>query len=806
MAIPDDHRARLQAALGRTYTIERELGGGGMSRVYVAREVGLNREVVVKVLPDDVAAGVSLERFTREIQLAASLQQANIVPLLATGEADGVPYFTMPFVEGESLRARLRATPRLTVGECVNILRDVARALSYAHARGIVHRDIKPDNVLLSHGAAVVTDFGIAKAVSASRTVGGGATLTQAGTSIGTPAYMAPEQVAGDPDVGAAADLYSWGCLAYELLAGEPPFVRESMQRVMAAHLAEAPAPLATRRAEVPASLARLVMRCLEKEPSARPASADEVLRELDAVFTPGAAPSMALPSETSARASAKGTGGRRAWIAFGVLAIAVASAIMVLRGRARGAPGASADASAPNRAIAVLPLANLGGDKADDYFGIGLAEEITRALTQTGVKVIGRVSAGALAARGMDERAIAKELGVGAVLTGSVQRGDGQVRINVSLLDAADGAVKWSDKYDRPVANLFALQDEIARAVATKLLGTMGGASQRVTKVETKDPEAYALFLQGQVLFNRRTAETLQQAISVFEQVLRRDPQFARARAMLAMTQSTLPSYTSIPADSAYPMAFASAERAVAMDSLLAEAYTAEGYVSVLVSRNRQGDSLFRRALAIDSTVATTWGWYALLASHMGDDAEAVRRVRRARALEPASLIARVWEGQIHLAARRYALADSLASDVLARDSSFGLATSLKAQALVHGGRASEAIPLLERMRAASMAKGDSVRNGDNLTLALARAGRVADARAFASRLRAQAGGRYPATGMMACALDAMGDRAAALETLERAVDVHEPWMLQYGKSACFDPLRADPRGKAILARTEQW
>ena len=244
---------RLAAALAGRYRIERELGGGGMSRVFVAREAGLDREVVIKVLPDDVAAGVSLDRFSREIQLAASLQQANIVPLLAAGDAAGVPYYAMPYVQGESLRGRLSQPPRLTVAECTGILRDVARALSYAHARGVVHRDIKPDNVLLSHGAAVVTDFGIAKAVSASRTVGGGDTLTQAGTSLGTPAYMSPEQVAGDPGVDHRADLYAWGCMAYELLAGEPPFVRESAARVLAAHLADAPVPLAERRPEVPA-------------------------------------------------------------------------------------------------------------------------------------------------------------------------------------------------------------------------------------------------------------------------------------------------------------------------------------------------------------------------------------------------------------------------------------------------------------------------------------------------------------------------------------------------------------------------
>src|SRR6185503_3404893 len=217
--------ARLAAALADRYRIERELGGGGMSRVWLATETALDRQVVIKVVAAELAEGLSAERFAREMKLAARLQQANVVPVLSAGVADGVPYYTMPFVKGESLRARISGGPALTAAESVSILRDVARALAYAHSEGIVHRDIKPENVLLSHGTAVVTDFGIAKALSASRTQDGAssATLTQAGGAIGTPAYMAPEQAVGDA-VDHRTDLYAWGVMAYELLAGAHPF------------------------------------------------------------------------------------------------------------------------------------------------------------------------------------------------------------------------------------------------------------------------------------------------------------------------------------------------------------------------------------------------------------------------------------------------------------------------------------------------------------------------------------------------------------------------------------------------------
>ena len=288
-----DLRDQLQQSLTGTHILERELGGGGMSRVFVAQELRLQRKVVIKVLPPELTAGISAERFEREIQLAASLQQANIVPVLTAGDTNGLPYFTMPYVEGESLRARLGKDGPLSITDVISILRDVARALTYAHARGVVHRDIKPDNVLLSGGTAVVTDFGIAKALSASRTDSGNATLTQLGTSIGTPAYMAPEQAAGDPNVDHRADIYAFGCTAYELLAGRPPFTDRTPQRVLAAHMSETPLPIEGLRLDTPPALGQLVMACLAKDPDARPQQATELIRILDTVTSGGSMASM---------------------------------------------------------------------------------------------------------------------------------------------------------------------------------------------------------------------------------------------------------------------------------------------------------------------------------------------------------------------------------------------------------------------------------------------------------------------------------------------------------------------------------
>jgi len=317
-----DLQSQLQSTLSGAYTLERELGGGGMSRVFVADEIRLGRKVVVKVLSPELAAGISAERFEREIRMAASLQQANIVPVLATGDTNGLPYYTMPFVEGESLRRRMAKQPPLSISDILRILGDVARALQYAHERGIVHRDIKPDNVLLSGGTAVVTDFGIAKALSDSRTGGetDRSTLTQLGTSIGTPAYMAPEQAAGDPDVDHRADIYAFGCMAFELLAGEPPFSGRTPARVLAAHMGEPPRSIAELRPDAPAGLNDLVMRCLAKDAKDRPQSASDMIATLNSV-TSGSG-MQAMPSVLMNGPAAF----RRALIMYVVAVVAVAA------------------------------------------------------------------------------------------------------------------------------------------------------------------------------------------------------------------------------------------------------------------------------------------------------------------------------------------------------------------------------------------------------------------------------------------------------------------------------------------------
>src|SRR3989441_1153060 len=369
-----------------------------MSRVFVAQETALDRKVVIKVLPPETAAQVSLERFKREILLAAKLQHPHIVPLLTAGESNGLPYFTMPFVDGESLRVRLARHGELPVNHAIRMLREITSALAYAHEHGIVHRDIKPENVLLSGGSAMVTDFGVAKALSASSNAEHGG-MTSLGVALGTPAYMSPEQASADPTVDHRADIYALGVVAYELLTGQPPFAGRTPQHLLAAHVTETPEAINRRRASLPPALAALVMRCLEKRPADRPQSASEVVHALDDITTPSGG-----MTPTTSRGAARRWGAIAAAVAF---VIVIASWLLATR----------TGGAAKLRSIAVLPT-DIGRDTAHAFLADGLSSDLTTKLsTIPGLSV--RAYAPLSVMHGRTVREAGKELGVGAIEIG---------------------------------------------------------------------------------------------------------------------------------------------------------------------------------------------------------------------------------------------------------------------------------------------------------------------------------------------------------------------------------------------------
>ncbi len=478
-------REQLQRTLGDAYTLEREIGGGGMSRVFVAFDRTLGRRVVVKTLSSDYAAALSSERFRREVRLAAALQQANIVPVHTAGEVDGLPYYTMPFVEGDSLRAHITARGALLEREAVSILRDIARALSFAHERGVVHRDIKPENVLLSGSTAVVTDFGIAKAIEASHTGPRGATLTHIGTTLGTPAYTSPEQASGDPAVDHRADIYALGVVAYELLTGAPPFTAKTAQALFAAHIAQTPVPVADRCHNMSRSLATLVMRCLEKDPATRPQTAREVLDQLDAALLPGEA--------------------------------------------ARAKPS-----------IAVLPFANLSPDPNDDYFADGLTDEIITDLSPIRtLHVIARASM--MRFKGTDKApdAVARELKVRFILDGSVRRAGQSLRLTARLIDTADGSTLWSDKLGGSVEDLFAMQERVSRTIVEALkLKLTPREEEQLRSRPISDLSAYESYLQARQSMWTFTVPSLDRAHRLLTDAEARIGKNARLLAALGSVQ----------------------------------------------------------------------------------------------------------------------------------------------------------------------------------------------------------------------------------------------------------------------------
>jgi eukaryotic-like serine/threonine-protein kinase len=443
-----DLRDQLQTTLSGAYHVERELGGGGMSRVFLAEERALDRRVVVKVLSPDLAAGVNFERFKREILLTAQLQHPHIVPVFTTGEVDGLPYYTMPFVEGESLRVRLMRAGAMPIAAAVSILRDVARALEFAHAKGAVHRDIKPDNILLAGNTATVSDFGIAKAVLASRAVTVSAPMTDLGVVIGTPQYMAPEQAAADAWLDHRVDLYALGCVAYEALAGEPPFAG-SAASLIRAHIVDPPPPIVTKRADLPEALVTLVDRCLQKDPNDRPASAGEILEVLDNL----------------------------------------ASAPM------RGS-GSMADTEL--RTIAVLPFAVVTGEEETDHFADGLTDEvITDLSTIKTLRVISRQSAMRLKGSDKDLRAIARALGARYVLTGSIRRAGSDLRITAQLVDARTDVQLWADKFNGALEDVFAIQERLSRQIVDALrLRLTPTEDRRLAQRPIGDVRAYEYYL----------------------------------------------------------------------------------------------------------------------------------------------------------------------------------------------------------------------------------------------------------------------------------------------------------------------
>jgi TolB-like protein/Flp pilus assembly protein TadD/tRNA A-37 threonylcarbamoyl transferase component Bud32 len=581
---------RLRAALADRYTFEREIGRGGMATVYRAQDLKHQRPVAVKVLHPYLAVNLGAERFLREIQIAASLQHSYIVPLYDSGQASDLLYYVMPYVEGESLRRRLEREKQLPVEEALQLARAVAGALDYAHRHGIVHRDIKPENVMLHEGEAMVTDFGIAKAVSAAAAD----TLTQTGATVGTPAYMSPEQAAGAVELDGRSDVYSLGCVVYEMLAGRTPFVGPTAQAIIAQCFTSSPPPLRTLRDDVPEWTERVVMKALAKEPGDRFATAAQLSQAL------------------------KPPGG-----------------VATAPGAASAASGFPASSTV--KSIAVLPFVNMSADPDNEYFTDGIAEEIINALTKiAALRVAARTSAFAFKGKSLDIRKVGEQLNVGTVLEGSVRKAGNRLRVTAQLVNVADGYHLWSERYDRELEDVFAIQDEIANNIVLALRVVLSEQEKRaIEKAPTANVEAYDYYLRGRQFFHQFRRTGIQFARRMFERAIDVDPKYALAYAGVADCCAFLYMYWD-GSKANLEGAESASRKALDLDPELAEAHASRGFAVSLSRQHAEARREFETALRLNPKLYDAHYLFARTCFQEGKLEEAVRHYADAARVRP--------------------------------------------------------------------------------------------------------------------------------------------------------------------------
>lgn len=810
--------AALRSALAGRYDVERELARGGMATVYLARDRRHGRPVALKVFDPALGAAMSAERFLHEIRVTAGLTHPHILPLHDSGEAAGFLYYVMPYVDGETLRDRLAYGPALAPDAVLRLVREVASALAYAHRHGVVHRDIKPANILLEDGHAVVADFGIARAVrraqepQASNTAvryaggyaedgGGAGTLTDAGTSPGTPAYMAPEQAVGGAASDHRADLYALGVVAYEALAGAHPFGAREPQALAAAHRTEAPAPLAGRRPGVPPALAELVMRALEKDPAARPQSAAEIVAALDVVRPNALIVDTEIPRRRPTWKSAGLVGAVVALLAAGgALAFGARSG----RHEALATRAGASDTRGPPaiRTVAVLPFVNIGGTATDDYFSDGLTDELAHALARLpGLRLAGRTSSYTFKGKAVAAQEIGRALDVGALVGGTVQRAGDRLRVTTQLVSTIDGKVLWDSVYESRSSDVFSVQDEFTRAIVAALAPSLGervGTSAATAGRGTTDQEAYDLYLKGRYHWLQRSTANVTRSIAYFRQSVARDPAFARAHAGLAMAYSVLPDFLPGSADSTTALTEESASRAVTLDSTLADAQLALGVALELQLRFRDALAHYRTAITLDPSSVTAHHWLGMSLLNLGRTDEALVELRRATQLDPLATSPASAFSTGLLYARRFPEAQAAARRALALDSTFWFGNYTLGLAQAFNGQPDSAVHTLER--------GTRLTPGgpghySALLFAYAAAGRWSDAERIRTQLRRPGGD--PSGGHEAAVAELVfgnHEPLVRLLTTETGQRRYFAVGLNFGCDPLLDPLWADARFRVAM------
>jgi eukaryotic-like serine/threonine-protein kinase len=743
----------LTAILQDRYAIQREIGHGGMAVVYLARDLKHDREVALKVLYRHLTAALGAERFLREVRVAARLQHPHVLPLYDSGEADGSLYYVVPYVAGGSLRDRLRRESPLPLTTALQIAREVADGLDYAHRQNVVHRDIKPENILLEEGHAVIADFGVARAISEAAET----QLTEAGLLVGTPAYMSPEQALGEA-VDGRSDIYGLGCVLFELLSGAPPFTGHAPLVTLVQRVSD-PAPrLSDRGISVPPALEDALGRALAQQPKDRLQTAAEFGRLLSTSIDEISIPAVVTPTGRLHLPRPVG--------------------------------------------LAVLPFVNMSSDPENEYFSDGMTEELINALTKVaGLRVTARTSAFAFKGKDIDVREIGRKLNVESVLEGSVRRAGNRLRITAQLVNVADGYYVWSETFDRGIADVFAVQDELSRAITASLKVHLTGPN---IEPPTENFDAYTLYLKGLYALNQRTVEGYRGAVTFFNAALEKDPAYAPPHAGVAHAYAMLGFdwYGGLSSLEAMPMAKASAMRALELDDNLAEAHTALGMIRMLFEWDWAGaEASFRRAIEINPGHAPAHHWFSLFLSTRNRHSESLREIMKARELDPLSIIINQNLGRAYHHAGRYDEAVEQYRRTLELEPRFFTAHVMLAQSLSKLSRYEEAVAAL---RTALTVVGRVPLILAELALVLARVGELQEPRQLLRELTGLAQRQYVPPYCLWTAHFAVGEQEAAFELIEAAYEQRSTILPFMGTDTTFGSLHQHPRYVQLLEKLD--